>query len=264
MKDTASAPPSDGVKISLKGVTKSFEDDAVLLGVDLEVRRGESVVLIGPSGSGKTVILKCIVGLFQPDSGSIRIDGRETAGVGGEERDALNARIGMLFQRAALFDSMTVWRNITFRLAQTRNLDRRQARDFAVEQLAAVGLDPDVADLYPVELSGGMQKRVGIARAIAGNPEILLLDEPTAGLDPIMTNIINEEIIANAKRLGATMLSVTSDMDGARAVADRIALLYEGRILWCGRVEDVDHSDNPYVDQFIHHRAEGPIPTIRE
>ena len=225
-------------KISLRGVTKSFDDNDVLTGVDLDVRSGESVVLIGPSGSGKTVILKSIVGLYVPDSGSIRIDGRETIGLSEDDRTAENARIGMLFQRSALFDSMTVWRNITFRMVQERRIEIRQARAFAVEKLEAVGLDADVADLFPVELSGGMQKRVGVARAIAGDPEILLLDEPTAGLDPIMTNVINEEIIQNAKQLGATTLSITSDMDGARAVADRIALLYEGKIIWCGPADD--------------------------
>lgn len=249
-------------KISLRGITKSFDDNDVLTGVDLEVRDGESVVLIGPSGSGKTVILKSIVGLYVPDAGSIRIDDQETVGLTEDERTAMNARIGMLFQRSALFDSMTVWQNITFRMVQERRIERGQARGFAIEKLEAVGLGADVADLFPVELSGGMQKRVGVARAIAGDPEILLLDEPTAGLDPIMTNVINDEIIQNAKQLGATTLSITSDMDGARAVADRIALLYEGEIIWCGPASAVDHSGNDYVDQFIHHRAEGPIQMV--
>ncbi len=184
-------PTTDEPKIALAGVTKSFYDNHVLRGIDLEVRSGESLVLIGPSGSGKTVALKCIIGLLRPDAGSIRIDGRETAGLSEGHRQDELARTGMLFQRSALFDSMTIWQNITFRLSQTRHIGASAARDFAIGKLADVGLTPDVADLYPVELSGGMQKRVGIARAIADEPEMLLLDEPTAGLDPIMTQAIN-------------------------------------------------------------------------
>lgn len=246
-------------KLALSGVVKSFGDNRVLKGVDLDVAAGESVVLIGPSGSGKTVLLKCIVGIYQPDAGGIMIDGRDTVDLSAEERDQENDRIGMLFQRAALFDSMPVWRNITFRLLQEKRLKPAQARDYAVEKLEAVGLEADTADLFPVELSGGMQKRVGIARALAGDPEILLLDEPTAGLDPIMTNVINHLILDNARVLGATILSITSDMDGARAIADRIAMLYDGSIIWAGSRAEADHSGNAYVDQLIHRRAEGPM-----
>lgn len=258
MTDTSPDRP----KIALAGVTKSFDDNRVLEGVDLEVRSGESIVLIGPSGSGKTVLMKCIIGLMRPDAGSIKIDGRETVGLSeGQRRDEL-ARTGMLFQRSALFDSMTIWQNITFRLTQTRHISESEARDFAIAKLADVGLTPDAADLYPVELSGGMQKRVGIARAIADEPEMLLLDEPTAGLDPMMTQAINDLILENAEKLGATILSITSDMDGARAIADRIAMIYEGRIIWCGPKDEADNSDNPYLDQFIHRRSEGPIAMV--
>lgn len=256
MKDGAGGGPA---KIALTGVEKGFDDAPVLTGVDLKVEPGESLVLIGPSGSGKTVLLKCIVGLYEADAGSILIDGRETRRLSEGERAEETARMGMLFQRSALFDSMTVWRNITFRLVEEGKCQRRDARELAAGKLETVGLGADVADLYPAELSGGMQKRVAVARAIAGDPEILLLDEPTAGLDPIMTNVINEEILEIARRLGATTLSITSDMDGARAIADRIAMLYEGRIIWCGPKDRVDASGNEFVDQFIHRRAEGPI-----
>jgi phospholipid/cholesterol/gamma-HCH transport system ATP-binding protein len=256
------APSSDQSKIVLSGVTKSFEDNHVLKGIDLDVHAGESLVLIGPSGSGKTVALKCVIGLMNPDAGSIRIDGRETAGLSEGQRTDELARTGMLFQRSALFDSMTIWQNITFRLSQTRDISDQAAREFAVGKLIDVGLAPEVADLYPVELSGGMQKRVGIARAIADEPEMLLLDEPTAGLDPIMTRAINELILENAEKLGATILSITSDMDGARTIADRIAMIYEGRIIWCGPKDEADESGNPYLDQFIHRRSEGPIETL--
>ncbi len=260
MNDTSSDQP----KIALAGVTKSFDDNHVLRGMDLEVRAGESLVLIGPSGSGKTVALKCVIGLIDPDGGSFRIDGRETAGLSEGQRTDELARTGMLFQRSALFDSMTIWQNITFRLSQTRDISDHAAREFAIGKLIDVGLEPDVADLFPVELSGGMQKRVGIARAIADEPEMLLLDEPTAGLDPIMTRAINELILENAEKLGATILSITSDMDGARTIADRIAMIYEGRIVWCGPKDVADDSGNAYVDQFIHRRGEGPIEMMLE
>jgi len=260
MNDTSSGRN----KIALAGVTKSFDNNHVLKGIDLEVHAGESLVLIGPSGSGKTVALKCVIGLMNPDAGSIRIDGRETAGLSEGQRTGELARTGMLFQRSALFDSMTIWQNITFRLSQTRDISEQAAREFAIGKLTDVGLAPDVADLFPVELSGGMQKRVGIARAIADEPEMLLLDEPTAGLDPIMTQAINELILENAEKLGATILSITSDMDGARTIADRIAMIYEGRIIWCGTKDDADDSGNPYVDQLIHRRGEGPIETMLE
>ena len=258
------ATSSDQPKIALAGVTKSFDDNHVLKGIDLEVRAGESLVLIGPSGSGKTVALKCVIGLMSPDAGSIRIDGRETAGLSEGQRTGELSRTGMLFQRSALFDSMTIWQNITFRLSQTRNITTHAAREFAIGKLIDVDLAPDVADVFPVELSGGMQKRVGIARGIVDEPEMLLLDEPTAGLDPIMTQAINDLILENAEKLGATILSITSDMDGARAIADRIAMIYDRRIIWCGPKDVADDSGNAHVDQFIHRRGDGPIEMMLE
>ncbi|MAF46922.1 MAG: ATP-binding cassette domain-containing protein [Rhodospirillales bacterium] len=246
-------------KIKLEGVTKSFGDNHVLKGVDLEVQDRESVVLIGASASGKTLLLKCILGLVAPDSGSIKIDGRETTDLAPKEREILMHRVGMLFQQSALFDSQLVWQNIAFQLLQDHELSRDEAKKIALDKLVAVGMTPDVGELLPAEISGGMQKRVGFARAIANNPEIVLLDEPTAGLDPIMTNVINDLILDNVREMGATALSITSDTGGARKVGDRIAMLYDGKIIWCGARQEVDSSGNPFVDQFIHHRGEGPF-----
>jgi len=246
-------------KIAISGVFKSYGDNHVLKGIDLEVQPGESMVIIGPSACGKTLLLKCIIGLVRPDRGKLLIDGEDTARLSTRRHDRIFARTGMLFQQAALFDSMTVWENVTFRLSQTNNIKRDEARRIAIEKLGNVGLTADVADLYPIELSGGMQKRVGLARALADDPEILLLDEPTAGLDPIMTKIINQLITRNAEKLGATTVSVTSDMDGARAIADRIAMIYDGRIIWCGPASEAENSGNDYFDQFIHRRGTGPI-----
>jgi len=245
-------------EVALSGVTRRFDETFSLQDVDLSVADGESVVLIGPSASGKTVTLKTIAGLFRPDSGSIMIRGHETIGISDKERSEI-ARIGVLFQRAALFDSMTVWENITFRLRQHTRLSKHDAIESAGEKLAAVGLARDTALLYPVELSGGMQKRVGIARALADSPDILLLDEPTAGLDPIMTNVINDLILENVRNLGATVISVTSNLDGARHIADRIVMMNEGRVVWSGHRDELDQSGNPYVDQFVHKTADGPI-----
>lgn len=245
-------------EVALAGVTRRFDETFSLQDVSFSVADGESVVLIGPSASGKTVTLKTIAGLFRPDSGSILIRGRETVGVNDQERSEI-ARIGVLFQRSALFDSMTVWENITFRLRQHTKLNKQDAIEFAGEKLAAVGLARDSALLYPVELSGGMQKRVGIARALADNPDILLLDEPTAGLDPIMTNVINDLILENVHSLGATVISITSNLDGARHIADRVVMMNEGSVVWTGHPDDLDQSGNAYVDQFVHKTADGPI-----
>jgi phospholipid/cholesterol/gamma-HCH transport system ATP-binding protein len=246
-------------KIKLAGVTKSFGENHALQGASLEVAEGESLVLIGGSGSGKTLLLKCILGLIEPDSGSIFIDGQETIHLSESARLPIMDRFGILFQRSALFDSMSVWENVAFRLLQRRGVRKAEARDIAIQKLISVGLSPDVGALLPAELSGGMQKRVGLARAIAADPEIIFLDEPTAGLDPIMSNIINDLIIKNVRELGATALSINSDMVGARRISDHMAMIHEGRILWSGLTSEVDDSGNAYVDQFINNRAEGPI-----
>ena len=252
---------SDGAaaKIAVRGVEKAFGPKRVLRGVDLDCGAGESLVVIGGSGTGKSVLIKCIIGLLRPDAGSIRIDGEETVGLGGTARSRLVRKFGMLFQGSALFDSLLVWENVAFGLVQGRGMRRQEAREIALEKLAGVGLGPDVAVLRPAELSGGMQKRVALARAIAAEPEILFFDEPTTGLDPIMADVINHLIVDCVRGLGATAVSITHDMVSARKIGDRIAMLHEGRIIWQGPAAEIDHADNPYVDQFVHGRAEGPI-----
>lgn len=245
--------------IELQDVKKSFGPKHVLNGVTLSVPKGHSLVVIGGSGTGKSVMLKCILGLLHPDSGSIRIAGEEVVGLKGKARDAYLARFGMLFQGAALFDSLSVWENVAFGLIQGRHMARAKARDIAIEKLGQVGLTPEVGNLHPAELSGGMQKRVGLARAIAADPEIIFFDEPTTGLDPIMADVINNLIVDCVKRLGATTVSITHDMASARKIADDIAMIFKGEIIWQGPAKRIDTSGNPYVDQFIHGRAEGPI-----
>lgn len=247
------------VKISLKGVHKAFGSNAVLNGVDLDVKTGKSLVVIGGSGTGKSVMLKSILGIIAPDSGSITIDGQETTGMRSHQRDELMQKFGMLFQGAALFDSLKVWENVAFGLIQGRGMNKKQAREIAIEKLRSVGLRPEVGNQLPAELSGGMQKRVGLARAIATNPEILFFDEPTTGLDPIMADVINNLIVDCVKELGATALSITHDMGSVRKIADEVAMIHGGKIIWHGSVDDLDNSGNPYVDQFIHGRATGPI-----
>ena len=246
-------------KIAIRGLTKSFGEKHVLKGVDLDLPAGRSLVVIGGSGTGKSVLLKCILGLMTPDSGSIRIDGVEVVGASAATMDTLRRKFGMLFQGGALFDSLPVWENVAFGLLATHEIDRAAAQAKAVETLAMVGLGPEVARLMPAELSGGMQKRVGLARAIAHTPEILFFDEPTTGLDPIMAGVINELIVRCVRQLGASALSITHDMASVRKIADRVAMLYDGRIVWEGPVAQIDASGNPYVDQFIHGRGEGPI-----
>lgn len=245
--------------IEMRNVRKAFGSKRVLDGVNLEVGKGESVVIIGGSGTGKSVTLKSILGIIHPDDGSIRVAGRETVGLGGKERKEVLARFGMLFQGAALFDSLRVWENVAFGLIQGHGMARREAREHAVVNLQKVGLGAEVGELFPAELSGGMQKRVGLARAIATSPEIIFFDEPTTGLDPIMADVINDLIVERVKDLGATALSITHDMASARKIADRIAMIHKGRIIWEGPVSEIDNSGNPFVDQFIHGRAEGPI-----
>ena len=246
-------------KIALAGVEKSFGRKRVLDGIDLAVAAGESLVIIGGSGTGKSVLIKCILGLMRPEAGSIRIDGEETVGLRRAGRERVIRKFGMLFQGSALFDSLSVWENVAFGLVQGRAMRRDEARDIALKKLAAVGLGPEVAILSPAELSGGMQKRVALARAIAAEPEIVFFDEPTTGLDPIMADVINRLIVSSVRELGATTVSITHDMTSARRIADRIAMLHKGRIVWQGQASEIDHTDNPFVDQFVHGRAEGPI-----
>lgn len=246
-------------KIRLRGLTKSFGPKNVLRGIDLDIPAGRSMVVIGASGSGKSVLLKSILGIVTPDSGSIQLDGQELVGASRTVIEEQRNRFGMLFQGAALFDSLPVWENVAFGLLARRLADRDEAKVKAVATLARVGLAADVADLHPAELSGGMQKRVGLARAIATAPEIIFFDEPTTGLDPIMADVINDLIRDCSRELGATSLSITHDMASVRKIADRVAMIHDGRIIWEGPVEALDESGNAYVDQFVHGRAEGPI-----
>lgn len=252
---TDSTPP----KIAVNGVAKRFGPKVVLNGVNLSVQKGQSLVIIGGSGTGKSVLLKCILGLLRPDAGQILVDGENVIGLKGEARTRMLDKFGMLFQGAALFDSLPVWRNVSFGLMQGHGMKAKEAKEVAIENLRRVGLSPDVADLRPSELSGGMQKRVGLARAIAATPEIIFFDEPTTGLDPIMADVINELIVERVRDLGATTLTITHDMASARKIADRIAMLYKGKIIWEGPADQIDCSGNEYVDQFVNGRAEGPI-----
>ena len=247
------------IKIKISNLHKSFGKKVVLDGVDLEINKGESLVVIGGSGTGKSVLIKCIQGLLEPDKGSIQIDGEETIGVDEEEQNRLHSKMGMLFQGGALFDSLRVWENVAFGLIENQKMPRKEAKTEAIRVLRQVGLAPDVADSYPSELSGGMQKRVSLARAIATKPEIIIFDEPTTGLDPIMADVINDLIIESAKGLGATALTITHDMASARKIADRIAMLYKGKIIWQGSVKELDKTDNEYVRQFINGSSQGPI-----
>ena len=247
--------------IRYEDVHKAFGSNRVLRGLSLEVPKGTSMVIIGGSGTGKSVALKCVLGLVTPDSGRIMVDGRDaTSG----DRDAFLARFGMLFQGGALFDSMPVWQNVAFRLLRgALKRPAAEAREIAIEKLRRVGLKPEVADLFPAELSGGMQKRVGLARAIAADPEIIFFDEPTTGLDPIMAGVINELIREIVVEMGATAMTITHDMTSVRAIADNVAMLHDGVIKWTGPVARMDDSGDPYLDQFIHGRAEGPIEAVR-
>jgi phospholipid/cholesterol/gamma-HCH transport system ATP-binding protein len=246
-------------KIELRGVKKRFGSKVVLDGVDLVIEPGTSMVIIGGSGSGKSVTIKSVLGIVRPDAGQIFVDGQEVTRLSGRGREAMLRKFGMLFQGAALFDSLTVWENVAFGLIQGRGMGRKKAREIAIAKLAKVGLGPEVASLSPAELSGGMQKRVGLARAIAADPEIIFFDEPTTGLDPIMADVINDLIVSTVKDLGVTALSITHDMVSARKISDRIAMLYKGKIIWSGPTSQIDASGNPYVDQFIHGSATGPI-----
>ena len=245
--------------ITLTNVRKAFGPKKVLNGVNLAVAKGRSLVVIGGSGTGKSVMLKCIFGILQADDGEITVGGQNVVGLKGKARDDYLQHFGMLFQGGALFDSLPVWENVAFGLIQGRNMARSKAKEIAVEKLGQVGLTTDVASLYPAELSGGMQKRVGLARAIAADPEVIFFDEPTTGLDPIMADVINNLIVDCVKRLGATTISITHDMASARKIADDIAMIHKGEIVWHGPAKTIDNSGNAYVNQFIHGRAEGPI-----
>ena len=245
-------------KIAVCGLEKSFGPKRVLDSLDIECAVGESLVIIGGSGTGKSVLIKCILGLLHPEAGSIRIDGKETVGMRRGERARLMQKFGMLFQGSALFDSLRVWENVAFGLIQGRGMERATAREIALTKLAAVGLGPEVGELRPAELSGGMQKRVGLARAIAAEPEIIFFDEPTTGLDPIMADVINDLIIKCVREVGATAVSITHDMVSARKIGDRIAMLHKGKIVWHGPAAEIDDSRNAFVDQFVHGRADGP------
>jgi phospholipid/cholesterol/gamma-HCH transport system ATP-binding protein len=250
---------SGDLKIKVRGLCKSFGRKVVLKDLDLDVPKGESLVVIGGSGTGKSVLIKCIIGLIKPDKGSIEIDGQEVTRMSAGEREEIMHKFGMLFQGGALFDSLPVWENVAFGLIAGRGFNRAEAKEIALRKLGAVGLGPEVAQLFPSELSGGMQKRVSLARSIATEPEIIFFDEPTTGLDPIMSQVINELIKKCVDDLGATALSITHDMHSLRVIGDNAAMIYEGRIIWHGPAQDVDHSGNAHVDQFVQGRAEGPI-----
>ena len=241
--------------IKLTGVKKSFNSLEVLKGIDLELLRGDSMVLIGGSGSGKSLLMKSMIGLICPDGGLVEIDGRDLKKMGEVERRTFDDRFGMLFQYGGLFDGMTVWQNIAFKQLQSGRMSEREAREMAADKLSIVNLGSEVCDLYPAELSGGMQKRVGVARAIATNPEVLFLDEPTAGLDPIMCNIIYDMILKSVQELGATSFVITSDMTGARRISNKVAMLHDGRIGWQGATEDLEHSDNAEVRKFLDSKS---------
>lgn len=247
-------------QITLKNLTKSFGRKHVLRGVDLIAPAGQNTIIIGESGSGKSVLLKCILGLVKPDAGEVLLDGQPAD----RDRDAFLARFGMLFQGAALFDSLTVWENVGFRLVRGKNkLNRSDAREVAVEKLRRVGLSADVADQFPAELSGGMQKRVGLARAIAADPQIIFFDEPTTGLDPIMAGVINDLIREITAEIGATGMTITHDMTSVRAIADQVAMLHNGKIRWIGPADHMDTCGDPYVEQFVTGSADGPIEAVR-
>ena len=247
--------------IKFENISKSFGSKLVLQGVNLTVERGSSMVIIGGSGTGKSVLLKTVIGLMTPDSGRIFVDGQDI-----RKKNPSNflKRFGMLFQGGALFDSMPVWQNVAFRLQSgVLKQTSKHAREIAIEKLRRVGLSPDIADQLPAELSGGMQKRVSLARAIAADPEIIFFDEPTTGLDPIMARVINDLIRKIVVEMGATAITITHDMTSVATIADKVAMLHDGVIKWCGTLDDMAHSGNSHVDQFIHGRAEGPIKTLR-
>jgi phospholipid/cholesterol/gamma-HCH transport system ATP-binding protein len=246
--------------IQVKNLKKSFGNNHVLQGINLEIQAGESLVIIGGSGSGKSVLLKCIFGLIPPDPGSeVFIDGIDMMRASSKDKELALRKISMLFQGSALFDSLPVWENICFGLIQTKQITRDQALQKAAETLPLVGLKGSVATLYPAELSGGMQRRVALARAVVSTPEIIFCDEPTTGLDPIMASVIDDLIVKNVKELGATAITITHDMRCVNRVADKVAMLYQGKIIWLDKKEKLETTDNSYVQQFVHGSSTGPI-----
>ncbi len=247
------------VKLALSGVTKRFGATTVLSGITINVPAGARTVLIGPAASGKTVLMKCIAGIHTPNSGEILLDGQPLTGISTRQRNERLADTGVLFQQGGLFDSLPVWENICFRLVNNEGMSRSDARALAIETLAKVNLPASTADLLPSELSGGMQKRVGLARVFAGQPSLMLLDEPTAGLDPITTKAIYRVIDRSIEQTGATVFAITSDMESARHEYEYMIMLHEGRVVWQGATRDIDASGNPYVLQLVNGRADGPI-----
>lgn len=250
--------------ISVRNLKKSFGSNHVLKGIDLDLYQGESLVIIGGSGTGKSVLIKCIIGLIEPDSGEIMIDGQNILKADAKAREQLMKRISMLFQGSGLFDSLSVWENVAFGMMHNTSISKSDARALAVKKLAAVGLNEAVADLSPAELSGGMKRRVALARAVVDNPEIIFFDEPTTGLDPIMSTVINDLIIKSVEEIGATALTITHDMHSARQISDRIAMIYEGQIIWQGPADQIEKSGNPYVHQFVNGLSDGPIDVLRK
>ena len=250
---------TDLPKIRIRGLCKAFGANQVLRGLDLDIATGESVVVIGGSGTGKSVLIKCLIGLMEPDAGTIELDGKQITGLPSRQREAVMGRFGMLFQNGALFDSVPVLDNVAFGLVSAKGLPMAEAKRTAMEKLSQVGLGEDVAKMYPAEISGGMRKRVALARTIATEPDILLFDEPTTGLDPIMGDVIDQLILKCMRKLGGTALTITHDMTSAKRIGDRIAMLYDGRIIWVGPAGTVDASGHEYVDQFVNGRVEGPI-----
>ena len=246
-------------KIRLRNLRKSFGAKLVLDGIDLDIMPGTSMVVIGGSGTGKSVLLKCVLGLLTPDEGTIEIDGANVLALPRRQQEIVRSRIGMLFQNGALFDSLPVWENVVFGLLAQHKLRRSNGPERAADFLAQVGLAATVGDLYPAELSGGMQKRVALARAIAARPEIMFFDEPTTGLDPIMGAVIDDLVVDCVRQLGGTAIAITHDIASARRIGDAAAMIHHGRIVWQGPASDLMDSGNPIVDQFTHGRREGPI-----
>lgn len=254
---TPTSPPQP--KIEMQNVAKAFGDNQVLRDVSLSVAAEESLAIIGTSGCGKSVTLKCLLGLLRADSGSIRIDGQELIHATRADLECVRRRFGMTFQFGALFDSITIWENVTFRLRQRQRLSKTESRDIAAETITQLGLAAHVIDQYPAELSGGMQKRVALARAIADKPEVLLFDEPTSGLDPITGGVIDRLIIDSVRRLGATAITISHDMASVRRIADKVAMVHNGTIIWCGPASEMDDTGIAEVDQFVHGHADGPL-----